>query len=59
MNIDKDQILQLLRSQRRNDQASSELPQGCRQQAVRQDLSRYGVDPTSLGGKLGGLGKSL
>lgn len=62
MNIDKDQILQLLRSQGKNDQASqasSELPDQVdtdnpQHAAI---LSKYGVDEDSLGGKLGGLGK--
>ena len=64
MNIDKDQILQLLRSQGKNDQASqasNELPDqvdtGNAQHAGM--LSKYGIDPSSLGGQLGGLGKGL
>jgi hypothetical protein len=64
MNIDKDQILQLLRSQGKDDQASqasSELPDkidtGNAQHAGM--LSRYGIDPGSIGDKLGGLGKLL
>ena len=67
MNIDKDQILQLLRSQGKNDQADK--AQGELPDQVDTDndqhagmLSKYGIDPSSLGGlggKLGGLGKSL
>lgn len=62
MNIDKDQILQLLRSQGQHDQASqasSELPDkvdtGNAEHAGM--LSKYGIDLSSLGDKLGGLGK--
>ena len=64
MNIDKDQILQLLRSQGQHNQASqasNELPDkvdtGDPQHAGM--LSKYGIDPASLGDKLGGLGKIL
>jgi hypothetical protein len=64
MNIDKDQILQLLRSQGqpdRADKASAELPDkidtGNAQHAGM--LSKYGIDPGSLGDKLGGLGKLI
>jgi hypothetical protein len=64
MNIDKDQLLQLLRSQGQHDkadQASAELPDkidtGNAQHAGM--LSKYGIDPGSLGDKLGGLGKLL
>ncbi|HEX5298847.1 MAG TPA: hypothetical protein VFW50_17835 [Streptosporangiaceae bacterium] len=64
MTIDKDQILQLLHSQGQGDQASqasSELPDkvdtGNAQHAG--ILSKYGIDPGSIGGKLGGLGKLL
>ena len=64
MNIDKDQILQLLRSQGQDDQAShagSELPDtvdtGNAQHAGM--LSKYGIDPGSIADKLGGLGKFL
>lgn len=62
MNIDKDQVLQLLRSQGNHDQAeqaSKELPD-----QVDTDnndhagmLSKFGVDPSALTSKLGGLGK--
>jgi hypothetical protein len=62
MNIDKDQILQLLRSQGKNDQASqasSELPDKVDTDNARHAgmLSKYGIDPSSLSGKLGGLGQ--
>ena len=64
MNIDKDQILQLLRSQGKNDQASqasNELPDQVDTDNADHAgmLSKYGVDPSSLGGQLGGLGKNL
>ncbi len=64
MNIDKDQILQLLRSQGKDDQASkaaSELPGKVDTDNAQHAgiLSKYGIDPGSLGDKLGGLGKSL
>jgi hypothetical protein len=63
MNIDKDQILQLLRSQGQHDQASqasSELPDkvdtGNTQHAGM--LSKYGIDPSSLGDKLAASARS-
>ena len=67
MNIDKDQILQLLRSQGKNDhasQASNELPDQVDTDNTDHAgmLSKYGIDPSNLGdlgGKLGGLGKNL
>jgi hypothetical protein len=64
MNIDKDQILQLLRSQGKNDQASqasNELPDKVDTNNADHAgmLSKYGIDPSSLSGQLGGLGKSL
>jgi hypothetical protein len=64
MNIDKDQILQLLRSQGKDDQASkasSELPDKVDTDNAQHAgiLSKYGIDPSSLGGTLGGLGKVL
>ena len=62
MNVDKDQVLQRLRSEGKNDQASqasSELPgkidTSNPQHAAM--LSKYGIDPASLSGKLGALGK--
>ena len=62
MNIDKDQILQLLRSQGKDDQASkasTELPEQVDTDNAQHAgmLSKYGIDPSSLGDKLGGLGK--
>ena len=64
MNIDKDQILQLLRSQGKNDQASeaaAELPDQVDTNNAQHAgmLSKYGIDLGSLGDKLGGLGKLL
>jgi hypothetical protein len=64
MNIDKDQILQLLRSQGKNDQAgqaSNELPGKVDTDNAQhaEMLSKYGIDPSSLSGQLGGLGKML
>ena len=67
MNIDKDQILQLLRSQGQHDQASqaeSELPQQVNTENTEHAglLSKFGIDPSNLGGladKIGGLGKML
>ena len=64
MNIDKDQIMQLLRSQGQHpqaDQASSQLPdQVDTDNADHQNLlSQFGIDPANLPGMLGGLGKLL
>ena len=64
MNIDKDQILQLLRSQGKGDQADqagSQLPdQVDTDNNDHQNLlSKFGVNPGELAGKLGGLGKLL
>jgi hypothetical protein len=64
MNIDKDQILQLLRSQGKGDQASqasSELPDKVDTDNAQHAgmLAKYGIDAGSIGGKLGGLGKLL
>jgi hypothetical protein len=64
MNIDKDQILQLLSSQGKNDQASqagNELPDPVDTDNAQHAalLSKYGIDPGSLSSTLGGLGKSL
>lgn len=67
MNIDKDQILQLLRSQGDHDkaqQADSELPDQVDTDKDAGLLSKFGIDPMELikkfgggamGGKLGGL----
>ncbi|WP_375490477.1 hypothetical protein [uncultured Jatrophihabitans sp.] len=62
MNIDKDQILQLLKSQGDHDkaaQANDELPDtvDTDDDGHKNLLSKFGVDPSSLGDKLGGLGK--
>jgi hypothetical protein len=64
MNIDKDQVLQLLRSQGKDDQAgqaSSELPDKVDTDNAQHAgmLSKYGIDPGSLSGMLGGLGQAL
>ncbi len=67
MNIDKDQILQLLRSQGDHDkaqQADSELPDQVDTDKDAGLLAKFGIDPMELikkfgggglGGKLGGL----
>jgi hypothetical protein len=64
MTIDKNQIMQLLRSQGKDDQASqagSELPDkvdtGNAQHAGM--LSKYSIDPGNIGDKPGGLGTLL
>ena len=64
MNIYKDQILQLLRNQGNDDeasQASSELPDKVDTDNAQHAgmLSKYGIDPGSITDKLGGLGKLL
>jgi hypothetical protein len=64
MNIDKDQILQLLRSQGQHqqaDQASNQLPdQVDTDNTDHQNLlSQYGIDPSNLPGLLSGLGNSF
>ena len=64
MNIDKDQILQLLRSQGQDDQAS-QAAVNCPSNVDTDNaqhagiLAKYGLDPSRLSGKLGGLGKAL
>jgi hypothetical protein len=63
MNIDKDQILQLLRSQgddSKAQQADQELPDQVDTDKDAGLLSKFGIDPMELvkkfgGGKLGGL----
>jgi hypothetical protein len=67
MNIDKNQILELLRSQGDNDkaqQADSELPDQVDTDKDAGLLAKFGIDPMELikkfgggamGGKLGGL----
>jgi hypothetical protein len=64
VNIDKDQILQLLRSQGQDEsarQASAELPDKVDTDNPQDAglLSKYGIDLGGLGDKLGGLGKLL
>jgi hypothetical protein len=63
MNIDKDQILQLLKSQgddAKAQQADSELPDQVDTDKDAGLLAKFGIDPMELikkfgGGKLGGL----
>ena len=64
MNLDKDQIVDLLRSQGKHDeaaQAGSELPDKVdTDDASHQNLlSKFGVDPSDVTSKLGGLGNVL
>lgn len=63
MNIDKNQIIDLLKQQGhpQADQAAQELPgQVDTDNNDHQNLlSKFGVDPSELAGKLGGLGKLL
>jgi hypothetical protein len=61
MNIGKDQILQLLHSQGQGRQACSELPDKVDTDNAQHAglLSKYGIDASSIGDKLGGLGKLL
>jgi hypothetical protein len=67
MNIDKDQILQLLRSQgddSKAQQAEQELPQQVDTDRDAGLLSKFGLDPMELvkklgGGSLGSLGGLL
>jgi hypothetical protein len=59
MNIDKDQILQLLRSQGDDDkaqQADQELPGQVDTDRDAGLLSKFGIDPMDLVTKLGGGG---
>lgn len=59
MNIDKDQILQLLRSQGDHDkaqQADSELPSQVDTEKDAGLLAKFGIDPMDLVKKLGGGG---
>jgi hypothetical protein len=58
MNIDKDQILELLRSQGKHDeakQASKDLPDkvDTDDESHRSVLSNFGVDPSEIGKTLG------
>ncbi len=60
MNIDKDMILNLLRSRGEPDkaaQAERELPDQVDPEAHAGLLEKFGVNPADLAGKLGGLGK--
>ena len=62
MNIDKDQILQLLRSQGDHDkaqQADQELPGQVDTDRDAGLLSKFGIDPMDLVKKLGGGGGGL
>ena len=64
MNIDKSQILDLLRSQGKHSeaaQASNELPDQVdpEDNSHKDLLSKFGVNPSEVVGKLGGLGKLL
>lgn len=64
MNIGRDQIIELLRSQGHNDQADqagSELPGqiDTSNPSHAGKLSTYGIEPSELEGKLGGLGNVL
>jgi hypothetical protein len=60
MNIDKNEIVQLLQSQGhpQADQAQQQLPdQVDTDNSEHQDmLSKFGINPSDLAGKLGGLG---
>ena len=60
MKIDKDTILDLLRSRGEHDkaaQAEQELPDQVDQNEHAGHLEKFGVNPKDLLGKLGGLGK--
>jgi hypothetical protein len=62
MNIDKDQILQLLRSQGDDDkaqQADQELPSQVDTDRDAGLLAKFGIDPMDLVKKLGGGGGGL
>jgi hypothetical protein len=63
MEIPKDKIVQLLRERGqddRADQADSELPDQVDHQQHADLLSKFGIDPQELAGKLpGGLGEKL
>ena len=59
MNIDKSQILDLLRSQGKHDQAdqaANELPDQVDTEQHAGLLSKFGLNPAELIGKLGGGG---
>ncbi|TYC97838.1 hypothetical protein FQ377_11480 [Arthrobacter echini] len=58
MNIDKQQIIDLLKSQGKNDnadQAQSELPDKVDPEQHSDLLSKFGIDPKDLLGKIPGL----
>lgn len=64
MNIDKNQILELLRSQGDNDkaqQADSELPDQVDTEKHSGTLDKLGIDPQTIGklGAAGGIGDKL
>jgi hypothetical protein len=64
MNISKDQIVQLLESQGNHDQANQATQQLPDQVDTdngehTQLLSKLGIDPSMITGKLGGLGDAL
>lgn len=64
MQIDKDQILEHLRSQGKTDEADKaqqELPDKVDpdDDSHKSMLSKFGADPSELKDKLGGLGKML
>jgi len=59
MEIDKSQIIEMLKSQGDNDKASQagwQLPDKVDPEAHSDLLSKLGIDPQDLIGKLGGLG---
>ncbi|THJ66671.1 hypothetical protein E8P82_06890 [Arthrobacter echini] len=59
MNIDKQQIIDLLKSQGKNDdadQARSELPDKVDSEQDSGLLAKFGIDPKDLLGKIPGLG---
>ena len=63
MQIDKDQVIQLLKSQGKHDkadEAQSELPDKVDPDKDAGLLQKFGIDPQELlGGVGGGLGKNL
>jgi hypothetical protein len=61
MNIDKNQIIELLRSQGhpQADQAAQELPDQVDPEQHADLLAKFGLNPQDLPGKLGDLGGGL
>jgi len=61
INIDKNQIIQLLRQQNhpQADQAERELPDQVDPEQHADLLAKFGLNPQELLGKLGGLGGGL